>query len=215
MPRDKNPASAVERYREHAPEISFLTLQEIDDQLDALSGDIQMQAAVATLIFAGLRREELLWLRPEDLNWDSGPYGLIRIHAKTIEGESWEPKTKKNRGVPISSRLRPYLDKWRLKGGRGAWFFPNTEGNRYDPDNFSRDLRAANEAKGLAWTNLSYRHTFGSQLAMKGESLYKIASLMGNSPTIAQRHYSALLPESLVGSVEFPQAVARRMNATA
>lgn len=40
---------------------------------------------------------------------------------------------------------------------------------------------------------------------MKGESLYKIASLMGNSPAIAERHYAALLPESLMGSVEFPE----------
>jgi len=44
----------------------------------------------------------------------------------------------------------------------------------------------------------------GSQLAMKGESLYKISALMGNSPEICRRHYAALLPEALVDSVEFP-----------
>ena len=48
-----------------------------------------------------------------------------------------------------------------------------------------------------------YHHTFGSQLAMKGESLYKIATLMGNSPEICRRHYAALLPEALFDSVEF------------
>lgn len=53
---------------------------------------------------------------------------------------------------------------------------------------------------------LDYRHTFGSQLAMKGESLYKISALMGNSPEICRRHYAALLPESLVECVEFPSA---------
>jgi hypothetical protein len=56
---------------------------------------------------------------------------------------------------------------------------------------------------GLPWGCLHYRHTFGSQLAMKGESLYKIATLMGNSPEICRRHYAALIPESLVMSVEF------------
>lgn len=38
---------------------------------------------------------------------------------------------------------------------------------------------------------------------MKGESLYKISTLMGNSPEICQRHYAALLTDSLAQSVEF------------
>jgi integrase len=162
---------------------------------------------VATLIYAGLRREELLWLTPDDIDWKAGTYGMIRIRAKTVGKESWQPKTKTNRAVPISSRLRPYLDKMRLKGLRGRWVFPNSQGTRYDPDNFSSDLQAANKPKGLQWTNLDYRHTFGSQLAMKGESLYKIATLMGNSPEICRRHYAALLPESLIASVEFEEPV--------
>jgi integrase len=210
MPREKNPASAVERYKERAPEISFLSLKEIDEQLDALSGNVQMQAAVATLIYAGLRREELLWLTPDDIDWTAGTFGLIRVRAKTVGGESWQPKTCENRGVPIGSRLRPYLDKLRLKGLRGVWVFPNRDGNRQDPDNFSRDLRAANAAKGLTWTNLHYRHSFGSHLVMKGESLYKVSKMMGNSPEICRRHYAALMPESLCDSVEFEKPASLR-----
>jgi hypothetical protein len=38
---------------------------------------------------------------------------------------------------------------------------------------------------------------------MKGESLYKIATLMGNSPEICRRHYAALIPEALAGIVDF------------
>ena len=33
-------------------------------------------------------------------------------------------------------------------------------------------------------------------------SLYKISTLMGNSPEICRRHYATLMPESLVQSVE-------------
>jgi len=76
-----------------------------------------------------------------------------------------------------------------------------------DPDNFSRDLRKANQKEGLKWTCLDYRHTFGSQLAMKGESLYKISTLMGNSPEICRRHYAALIPETMADSVEFGGAI--------
>ena len=84
----------------------------------------------ATLIYAGLRREELLWLTQEDIDWDSKPYGLIRVRAKDLERESWQPKTRINRVVPISSDLRPYLDKQRQSSGDGPWFFRSPEGKR-------------------------------------------------------------------------------------
>lgn len=76
---------------------------------------------VATLIYAGLRREEPLWLTPDDIDWKAGKFGLIRVRAKTIDGVAWEPKTKRNRAVPVSSSLRLYLDKWKLKAGERAW----------------------------------------------------------------------------------------------
>ena len=66
---------------------------------------------VATLIYACLRREELLWLMPDDIDWYPDTFGLIRVRAKTIGDESWQPKTKVNRAVPIRSSLRHYLDK--------------------------------------------------------------------------------------------------------
>ncbi len=59
---------------------------------------------------------------------------------------------------------------------------------------------------------LDYRHTFGSQLAQAGVSLYKISTLMGNSPDICRKHYAALIPEQLADCVEFnqPQEKPRR-----
>ena len=42
-------------------------------------------------------------------------------------------------------------------------------------------------------------------LAQKGESLYKISALMGNSPEICRKHYAALIPEKMSEVVEFPQ----------
>jgi integrase len=204
MPNGKNPAASVERYKERAPEIRFLTLPQIELQINSLPAQSQMQVMVAVLIYAGLRREELLWLTAEDLDWKSDGKGLIRVRAKTINGESWQPKTKKNRAVPISNCLRGFLEKYRPRKSDGNWVFPSPDGKRWDPDNFAADLRSFNSKNGLEWGCLDFRHTFGSQLAMKGESLYKISALMGNSPQICQRHYAALLPDSLTDTVEFP-----------
>ena len=211
MPGDNNPASKVGRYKERAPQIRFLTLPQIDEQLRALEDKPLLQKMVAMYIYAGLRREELLWLTLDDVDLKAGAYGMIRIRAKTVDGQFWEPKTKVNRAVPISSSLRAYLDRYAPKPSRGRWFFASPKGSRYDPDNFSRDLRNANRQIGLKWSCLDFRHTFGSLLAMKGESLYKISTLMGNSPEICRRHYAALIPETMADSVEFSKPIQARL----
>ena len=128
---------------------------------------------------------------------------MLRIRAKTVNGRSWEPKTKVNRVVPISGTLKAYLDRYNPPPVEGKWYFSTRNGCRWDPDNLSGELREANKKAGLDWTCLGFRHTFGSHLAMKGESLYKIATIMGNSPEICRKHYAALLPTSLISSVEF------------
>ena len=158
---------------------------------------------VAVYIYAGLRREEALWLTRKDISLSSGKYRGIYVQAKTVNGEFWEPKTKVNRAVPISRTLRSYLERYQVKIVPGGWYFPSRKGKYWDPDNFSQTLRKLNRASNLPWSCLDFRHSFGSHLAMKGESLYKIATLMGNSPEICRRHYAALMPESLVDSVEF------------
>ena len=203
MPGRINPAAEVERYREKASEIRFLTLPQIDQQLKVLEDTPQMRVMVAMLIYAGLRREELLWLRHDDINFKSGPYGMFRIRAKTVNGQFWQPKTKKNRAVPISSALRAILDEYAPRPNKGRWYFISPKGMHYDPDNFSSDLKKLQDKAKIKWTCLDFRHTFGSQLAQKGESLYKISCLMGNSPEICRRHYAALIPESLTDCVEF------------
>jgi integrase len=158
---------------------------------------------VATYIYAGLRREEAIWLTTDDVDFATGKSGVIRVQAKTVRGEFWEPKTKVNRVVPISRTLRAILDGYTRPDVSCCWFFQSPRGKRWDADNFSQALRVINRAEGLPWSCLHLRHTFGSQLAMKGESLYKISTLMGNSPEICRRHYAMLMPESLVQSVEF------------
>jgi len=128
---------------------------------------------------------------------------MIRIQAKTINGQYWQPKTKCNRVVPISQALRQYLDRYNPLENAHGLCFPSPKGELWDPDNFSSDLRNANKAANLPWACLDYRHTFGSQLAQNSVSLYKISTLMGNSPEICRKHYASLVPEAMVEEVEF------------
>lgn len=219
LPGNINPAAKVKPYKERAWVIRYLTLPQIDTQLDALRFNPKLQTMVAFLIYAGLRREELLWLTLDDVDTSrracrNGGQGLIRIQAKTAymgtdKEQFWQPKTGINRVVPISRALRGYLDAYTPAPSDGSWFFPSFEGALIEPDNFSaRMLKKANDNASLPWTCLDFRHTFGSQLAQNGVSLFKIATLMGNSPEIVRKHYASLIPEAMAAEVEFGEPVA-------
>ncbi len=97
--RYPNPVKAVDKKKEPAPQIRYLRSGEITRQLEVLVESPVIHALVATYIYAGLRREEALWLTHEDVDFTSH---LIRVRAKTVDGEHWQPKTKRNRVVPMS-----------------------------------------------------------------------------------------------------------------
>jgi integrase len=215
MPGDRNPAARVERYLEPAPEIRFLTLPQVQEQLEVLRFNPRLQTLVAVYIYAGLRREEALWLTVDDIDLPAAGGGMIRVRDKTIGELRWQPKTKVNRAVPISRSLRPYLDRYVVPASDARWLFPSPLGRRWDADNFSTDLRAANAVAGLPWACLDYRHTFGSQLARGGVSLFKISALLGNSPEICRRHYAALVPAEMSADVEFPREQPRKESPSA
>ncbi|MHC4553099.1 MAG: hypothetical protein ACYSUT_10115 [Planctomycetota bacterium] len=46
---------------------------------------------------------------------------MLRIRAKTVQGQFWQPKTKKNRAVPISSSLRAILDEYAPRPNRAEF----------------------------------------------------------------------------------------------
>ena len=198
-PDFKNPVEGAQRFPEKTPPIVWLKDADIAQQLDALDDRPQFRAMVSLYIYAGLRREEGLWLTKDDVDIARK---VIRVQAKEIDGEHWEPKTRKDRTVPISTKLLAELAAY-LPLQKGLWFFSTPESKRWVPDWFSECLRKFNTAKGLPWSCIEYRHTFGSHLAQKGISLYKISELMGNSPEICRKHYAALVPQEMHDEVEF------------
>ena len=68
MPGDKNPVAKVARYKESAPEIRFLTLAQIDEQLTRSQTVHSCKQWSRCLSMPELRREELLWLTHDDID---------------------------------------------------------------------------------------------------------------------------------------------------
>ena len=196
-----NPAGAIKRYPVPETPVVHLKPKQVEQQLKALSARPDIRAAVATMIFAGLRRSETLWLLKEDLALD-GPHPHILIRTKNTEDGAWTSKTRRNRVVPIAYELLPVLRQHLAKQSpEVAWAFPSPGGRRWRPGNFSTHLRKIQREHDLPWRCGAYRRTFGTSLAKSGVSDLIIAKLMGNSPAVARKHYIDLSLETLAEAV--------------
>jgi site-specific recombinase XerD len=94
----ENPVAAVARPKVPEREPRFLISEQIVKLPRAMDGD-RIAPIVATAVYAGLRREELCWLTPADLDM-SGTVPLLRVRQKRVNGQEWIPKTRKNARCP-------------------------------------------------------------------------------------------------------------------
>lgn len=194
---EANPVRRVRRAREPAPAIRALTVPQLDALFAATRPDI-IHPIVATIACAGLRRGEAIWLRREDLDLAEG---FVRVRAR--RDRAWQPKTARNRTVPISRRLRTELEQTWRPHPTSEWAFPSPKGCRWDGKNLHTRWRRIMLSRSWCWTMLDLRHTFATQLVARNVSLARVAALMGNSPEICRRHYAHISTEDLRAEVDF------------
>lgn len=182
-------------------------LNEVEAERLLLAAPASFRAAVAIGLFAGLRVGEVVMLRPGiDVDLEQGV-----IYVQTREG--WTPKYKKNREVPISSALEPYLvehmatlpaDAPYLFGGRAA-DEPTGRSNMFlffrktvDDAELSR---TRTDPDAVSFHTL--RHTFASWLVMAGADLFTVARLLGHTSTKqVEETYGHLSPGHRLATVE-------------
>lgn len=197
-----NPVGRVKRYPESAPEISYLPRADHEPLLQAFrERDPLLLPIVAVCLYAGVRRAEAIWLEVGDLDLRAG---FLRIRAKRTGENGWQPKTRRNRAVPIAPALDSILRETSSPGSADSWAFLSPQGCRWDGDNlydrFKRVVRAAGFPK---LTLLDLRHTFGTMHAMNGKATWIIANWMGNSEQMVRRHYAAFIVEETRADVAF------------
>lgn len=194
---------------EHVPErqatrVRFLSEEEAALVLTASPARITL--AVALGLFAGLRIGEILMLRAGiDVDRE---HGMLFIQAR----EGWKPKYGKNREVPISSALLPYLDAHLETIGEADYLFPGqTAGAPRSERNmqylFTRIVTDAGLEAGrdhpAGVTVHTLRHTFASWLVMEGADLLTVSRLMGHSSTKqVEQTYAHLSPKHRLATVE-------------
>lgn len=189
-----NPISALPSYVSRNRRIVFLTEAQVEEQIARLSCNAVMQMAVMIMIYSGLRRAEALWLTKDSLAPDLSFLSVLNRRDDDSDIES-SLKTGE-RTVTILPPLRRALEKY-LPSVSGRWMLPNGTGTRWRPDCFSKNLRALNQSYGLKWTCLPFRHTYATQRAAEGWSLFRISKEMGNSVAVVERSYAGYIRPSV------------------
>lgn len=157
--------------------------------------------------FAGLRDGEMLVINP---NWiyiaPDRSHGSIRVQPTMIELKDgtqilWEPKTERGvRTIPMHKRLidflenygmrRPYL----LKPDQPLFPGDKMKSIRFDPKS---SLKSHAKLCGVSHTSYhKLRHSFGTHLAMGGETMARIAGLLGITVKVAEESYAGYSPRT-------------------
>lgn len=158
-------------------------------------------ALACTLAYAGLRPQEALALR-----WQDVRDATLLVQAKNVDGEvlnALKHHGHKARAVELLPPLAADLAEWRLRSGRPdpsrlVFHRPDLAAWR---DTDYRNWRVRTYAPAAAAAGLSstrpydLRHAFASLLLAAGRNVVEVAALLGHSPAMTLRTYAHLLPE--------------------
>lgn len=191
---EENPASGVKLPEHKKPDIFVLT----DRQTDLVFREVQnTELELPTLIgfTAGLRREELLALKEDDVDFDKRTIDIRRAVVGTKKGlKIKDPKTKAGRRtITIPPRTLRALhhrvvaqQKERLSSDSGfneeKYLFTKETGDIWNPEAFSRvftELAKKLEIPGLNFT--TFRHVHATRLLENGINAKAVSERLGHS----------------------------------
>lgn len=155
----------------------------------------------------GLRPEEWMALERRDVDRSAR---VLAVRRTVSSGEVVElGKTKRSRRqVPLSDRALAALDELPPRLDT-PYVFPALRGGLFDLPNFrKREWQPAIEASGVRRPARIYdlRSTFASNALAAGVSVFELATLMGTSVAMIERHYGTLIEGAGAD-------IARRLNA--
>ena len=161
---------------------------EHDEVLNVINSekDPYWQRLISTLLYTGMSAHELRGIRKKDiLELNGSFYIYVTPHSlRTLK------RIKRKRHIQISELLMPSIKKQLQTPGE--FLFPPTVGHStmWNRHTFSNHLNSHLPSK---MTALSLRRTFGSLLLRSGKTPHEVASVMGNSIQMVEKHYAKLL----------------------
>lgn len=153
------------------------------------------EAMIITLIFSGLRLQELLNLKITDVNLGDG-----NIFVEDGKGG-------KDRVVPIHPQLIPKLRGYYVERQKvltpSQWFFTGIKSDKQlTQRDVRRILKAVSNTSGVKVTAHMLRHTFGKLMVEADFNIYKLKEIMGHEQVTTTQRYVSVAPESIKKSFE-------------
>jgi integrase len=139
---------------------------------------------VLTALNTGLRRGELTSLTWADIDLEGG----------SLTVRSWATKSRLSRTVPLNSEVREVLTRWRRQ---------HPDGRVFPVKDVKTAFSALKRAAGLP--NFRFhdlRHTFASNLVMRGVDLNTVRELLGHADIKMTLRYAHLAPAHKAEAVE-------------
>ena len=171
--------------KENNQRLRFLTEAEIEAMLKGCSP--HLKPIVETALLTGMRRGELL-----SLKWEQIRNGFIYLT---------ETKSGKARQIPVNERLAEVFREVRQDNQlKSPYVFCDSQGRRYLE--VTRSFASACRRAGIEDFRFhDLRHTFGSQLVMRGASLKAVQELLGHASLGMTMRYAHLSQKHLKESV--------------
>lgn len=182
----ENPVKEVKMLRVNNARIRFLDEEEEERLFRECRG--YLRDIIMTALQTGFRRNELLTLRPEDIDFTRGLVSVRAGYAKNGEGRS----------VPMSTVLQEILFRLsrEVKASGSPALFRNHQGEPLRAyalrDSFEN---AVNRAKLEDFHFHDLKHTFASRLVMAGVDIRTVQELMGHKTIAMTLRYSHLSPD--------------------
>lgn len=193
--RGPNPFAPFQRERireEEAPK--FLTSEQVDNLVSvAKEYNERVYLIIALGVFAGLRRDEIMNQRWEEIDFERKTMTVSNKRADSTAGiQDFKTKSGKNRTLPLMSRLAEILEPYRKPDG---YIIEPARGETLGrfrhpmPDAF----KTVRERAGLPKLHPhQLRHTFASRLVQNGTSLFKVQKWLGHSSARTTQIYARL-----------------------
>ena len=153
-------------------------------------------------MYAGLRRGEIVNLRWDDVDLESG---VLRIRNYASGEERHRTKNEEDRIVPLRPRLAAILRKVQgahlARGGLPELVLPtNRQGTAIT--SFQGAWRRLLKRCGLRYRQIQcLRHTCASHMVMAGVPLISVARFLGHKSTKMTERYAHLAPEHMTGEL--------------
>lgn len=170
---------SIERPRPEKKLPVVLSQDEIKRMLQ-LTTNIKHKCILSLLYSAGLRRGELLNLKPTDID-------SARMMVKVNDA-----KGNKDRYTLLGKSTLTSLRKYYLEYRPKDYLFESPKGKKYSPTSISRIIETAVEKAGIKKTVTAHtlRHSFATHLLENGTDLRYIQLLLGHNSTKTTEIYT-------------------------